>query len=209
MGGWGMRVRFFANLRDAAGGRQIDLSMEGAESLSQVIDRIVHRCPDLGPLILTDQGDLASHIAVIVNGRDMRHLDGMQTKVTEGDQLDIFPPVGGGETAGETVHVHFAGDLHALVGGGEHRVRFHGKSLRQLLEQLTNEFDIEDEISADGEIKPSVQVTVNGRLAYTIGGWEARVHGDDRVWIFSFGGALQPVKLPEGTTMRELAEKAK
>jgi molybdopterin synthase sulfur carrier subunit len=201
-----MRVRFFANLREAAGGRELELALDKTEPLSQVIERIIDRCPDLAPLMLTDRGDLADHIAVIVNGRHIRHLDGTETMVTDDDQLDIFPPVGGGGSGAKSVQVHFGGDLHAIVGGGGHKILVHGETLGELLEQSIHKFAIEDEIIERDGVKASVQVTVNGRLAYTIGGWDAEVNEGDQVWIFSFGGALQPVRMPEGTTLRELSQ---
>jgi molybdopterin converting factor small subunit len=37
-------------------------------------------------------------IHILINGRDMRYIDGWETVVTEEDVVRIFPPVGGGRS---------------------------------------------------------------------------------------------------------------
>ena len=45
---------------------------------------------------LFDEGGLRSHVRVVVNGRDMELLLGLDTPLQAGDQIAIFPPIAGG-----------------------------------------------------------------------------------------------------------------
>jgi molybdopterin synthase sulfur carrier subunit len=202
-----MRIRLYANLRDAAGKRAVQIPLSEGTRVSDVIRALMTRVPNLAPLILDEEGELAPHIAVVVDGRDIRHLQGLETVVRDENQMDIFPPVGGGTSSEKVVSVRFAGDLHSRVGPGVHRVRFGGRTLRDLMAVLLREYEIQDLVRDEQGIKPSVQVAVDGRLAYTIGGWDAQIDHGATICIFSFGGALLPVDLPEGTRMRELGHK--
>jgi len=53
---------------------------------------------DPAHIIPCSEGEGASrHIIVLVNGRHCAHLpDGLDTQLTEGDEVAIFPPVAGG-----------------------------------------------------------------------------------------------------------------
>jgi len=52
--------------------------------------------PNLNESIWYADGSLAGHVAVVLNGRDIRHLDGVDTPLSKEDKLQVFPPVGGG-----------------------------------------------------------------------------------------------------------------
>jgi molybdopterin synthase sulfur carrier subunit len=57
---------------------------------------LLEQYPDLAPDILADDGTLVDHVNVFLNGRNVRLLGGLDTVMQQGQQLDIFPPVGGG-----------------------------------------------------------------------------------------------------------------
>jgi len=43
-----------------------------------------------------DENGLRSHVRVMVNGRDINLLQGLDTNLTTSDQIAIFPPIAGG-----------------------------------------------------------------------------------------------------------------
>ena len=92
-----MNVRFHATLRQAVGGRHVDVDWRDGLTVWGFVTQMIERYPALGPSLLDAEGKLARHVHVMVNGRDAPYLvQGMETPLHETDKIDVFPPVGGG-----------------------------------------------------------------------------------------------------------------
>jgi|GEM_PF-88632 len=90
-----VEVKFYATLRELIDGNK-SLSVDGVATVSELLENIVQRYPDLQEGIFDEDRNIRSFVAVMVNGRDVRHLNGIQTVLDPNDTLDIFPPVAGG-----------------------------------------------------------------------------------------------------------------
>jgi sulfur-carrier protein len=90
-----MLVRVFANLRDICGGVSVEVQSEGKRVID-VLDRMVEMFPDLKDEIFNAEKELLPFVHVFINGRNIIHLEGLQTIVKETDQFALFPPVAGG-----------------------------------------------------------------------------------------------------------------
>ena len=92
-----MKVNFYANFRALVGGKTIELALPDGGSISQLIDCLIEQFPALKPKMLDEQGSLARHIHIFINGLDATTLpDALETKVSTADKIDIFPPIAGG-----------------------------------------------------------------------------------------------------------------
>lgn len=92
-----MNVRFHATLRQAVGGKHVEIDWREGLTVWEFVTQMIERYPLLGPQLLDGDGQLARHVHVMVNGRDAPYLEhGMQTLLRETDRIDIFPAVGGG-----------------------------------------------------------------------------------------------------------------
>ncbi len=72
---------------------QKTLSCEAA-TVGESIDLLLRQHPELRGRIYLDDSRLI--VAVLVNGRDVRDLGGMQTALADGDEVTLVPPVIGG-----------------------------------------------------------------------------------------------------------------
>jgi sulfur-carrier protein len=90
-----MLVRVFANLRQICGGVGVEVNPEG-QRVIDVLDKMVEMFPDLKDEIFTAEKQLLPFVHVFINGRNIIHLDGLETTVKETDQIALFPPVAGG-----------------------------------------------------------------------------------------------------------------
>ncbi len=91
-----MRVNFFATLRPLVGVKEAEVELQAGDTVGNVLEKLTAEYPALRGRVLDDDGNLQSSINVLVNGRSIRFLDGLDTAIEEGDQLALFPPVGGG-----------------------------------------------------------------------------------------------------------------
>lgn len=90
-----MQVRVFANLRDICGGVAVEVLPQGNRVID-LLDKMVEMFPDLEEEIFTEEKKLKPFVHVYINGRNIIHLDDLQTAVQEADQIALFPPVAGG-----------------------------------------------------------------------------------------------------------------
>ncbi len=92
-----MEVNFYATLRTIAGGKTIRVNPNGASTARAVLQVATEGRPELAAEIWNAEGMVNSHIHVLVNGRQVEFLGmGLETPLAAGDQLDIFPAIGGG-----------------------------------------------------------------------------------------------------------------
>ena len=94
-----IQVKFYATFRNLVGGNK-NLTVENVSTVSELLKKVFELHPDLRVGLLGEDGDIRSFVAIMVNGRDIRHLDGIETRISDGDSLDIFPPVAGGALTG-------------------------------------------------------------------------------------------------------------
>jgi molybdopterin synthase sulfur carrier subunit len=90
-----LKVKFFAFIRDVTGCKEADLPDSGdvralAEALSARFG------PALREKLFTKGGELHPEIIILVNGRHVSHLGGLDAPLTTGDVVSVFPMVAGG-----------------------------------------------------------------------------------------------------------------
>ena len=90
-----MIIRFYATLRPLVGGRSVELS-DPPDTVGAVLQRLVAEYEGLDEQLFDETGAVRRFVAIMVDGRDIRHLDGLQSRVRPESELDIFPPVAGG-----------------------------------------------------------------------------------------------------------------
>jgi len=93
-------VRFFTSLREITGKREQALEFSGGETVTvdMVVKRLAERYGKSFAEYVFDSktGEVKGFLQFLVNGRSASTLDGLDTKLVDGDVLAIIPPVGGG-----------------------------------------------------------------------------------------------------------------
>jgi len=73
------------------------LSVEaGAKSVGGLLDELEGEFPQLRHRLRDESGIMRPFVRVFVNGEDMRGLDGLQTRLSPKDQVDILHSIQGG-----------------------------------------------------------------------------------------------------------------
>ena len=66
------------------------------ETIRDVVEDISSRFPEFREKVLAPDGQLHRFINVYANDEDVRYLEGLDTKVSDGDTVAILPAVAGG-----------------------------------------------------------------------------------------------------------------
>jgi sulfur-carrier protein len=94
-----IEVRLYATLRAIAGQRSVAVS-GSCTTVRDLLDELVERWPELEDRIYDEEREMRPYVAVMVDGRDIRHLEGLATALAADSELDVFPPVAGGMASG-------------------------------------------------------------------------------------------------------------
>ncbi len=91
-----MEVKVYATLRDVVGGPRVQFDGISEMTVDHLLQELCRRYPDIRAKLMLNGQDLHPAMHLLVNGRDMRYLNGLETVLTQKDEIRIFPPVGGG-----------------------------------------------------------------------------------------------------------------
>jgi molybdopterin synthase sulfur carrier subunit len=90
-------VRLYATLRQRAGGqRDVDIAWAAGDSVSDVLRELLRLQPGLDGYILGPDDSVLPYVSIFLDGRDVRYLGGLETRLDGGTEIAIFPPVAGG-----------------------------------------------------------------------------------------------------------------
>jgi sulfur-carrier protein len=94
-----VKIKLFANLREAAGTSELQLS---GEKVIDALLSLTEKYPELKGLIFEKPGEegdtpvICGSINILINGNNVRHLEGLDTFLSDADEIAILPPVSGG-----------------------------------------------------------------------------------------------------------------
>ncbi len=168
-----LELRTFATFREAVGAKNTTHSHPGESATVEAVLRELEEEYDGLAGQLIEDGELRPQINVLKNGREVLHIDGLDTELADGDTLSIFPPVAGGDDGG-SVAERGENSESTADGSESRRVErsFRGISVRlarRYLENLGGTAVDDETVEADGwaaslsadtvSVGPSLQLT--------------------------------------------------
>lgn len=90
-------LRFVGSLRGASGRSKITFEIERSLSLEELIKELSQQTPVLSRVFgQSENRKLTSNMLILVNGKEISALDGLDTILKEGDDVVFVPVVHGG-----------------------------------------------------------------------------------------------------------------
>jgi molybdopterin synthase sulfur carrier subunit len=90
-----VKVMFFANIREVFQENEVEIELERESSIRDFLGLLCNT-HERRQRIFDQFGHIREDLWILKNGRQIQFLDGLQTKLTGGDTVSIFPPVYGG-----------------------------------------------------------------------------------------------------------------
>ncbi|WP_411964426.1 ubiquitin-like small modifier protein 1 [Haloferax sp. YSMS24] len=90
-----LELRFFATFREVAGQKSVQWHADDDSTVGDVLRALEAEYDGLSGELIED-GDVRPHVNVLKNGREVVHLEGLETTLEDGDKISVFPPVAGG-----------------------------------------------------------------------------------------------------------------
>ena len=87
-------IKLFANFRELIGEKSLSLN---GSTITEIVDNLSAINPDFKSAVQDESGRLMGYVTILVNGKNIKLLEGVDTALSSGDEVAIFPPVSGGE----------------------------------------------------------------------------------------------------------------
>ncbi len=65
-------------------------------SVAELLESLEQSCPGIKARLCDEQGQLRRFVNFYVNSEDIRFLDGINTSLSDGDEVSIIPAIAGG-----------------------------------------------------------------------------------------------------------------
>lgn len=89
-----VKIELFATLRELIG--KDTLVIENVSNVRELIESLIEMFGMEIKEVLMEGDRSKEFVKILVNGKDIRTLKGMDTELKNGDVVSIFPPVAGG-----------------------------------------------------------------------------------------------------------------
>ncbi len=91
-----LTLKFIGALRQISGKTQLTVNFQDGLSLKSLITKISQETPQLDKTFSDQLNDSQSNALVLINGREISVLNGLETKLCDGDEIVFIPVVHGG-----------------------------------------------------------------------------------------------------------------
>ena len=91
-----LTLKFIGALRQISGKTQLTVNFQEGMSLKDLVTKISQEMPQLEKTFSDQLNDSRSNALILVNGREISVLNGLETKLNDGDEIVFIPVVHGG-----------------------------------------------------------------------------------------------------------------
>ena len=91
-----VEVKFFTRLREITGKKVEKIQLQESITINGLIRLLGKRYGENFREYIYDKEKVQDYLSILVNGKNINKLFGLETKLHEGDLIVILPPVGGG-----------------------------------------------------------------------------------------------------------------
>jgi len=91
----GIETTFNGLLKKYFGSEKVQVNLANAPTVRSLLDNLCNSS-EHHQRVFDAHGEVKSDITILKNGRNIVFLEGLDTKLNEGDKIAIFPPICGG-----------------------------------------------------------------------------------------------------------------
>ena len=91
-----LTLKFIGALRQISGKTQLTVNFIEGMSLKDLVAKISQEMPQLEKTLSDQLNNSRSNALILINGREISVLNGLETKLNDGDEIVFIPVVHGG-----------------------------------------------------------------------------------------------------------------
>jgi molybdopterin synthase sulfur carrier subunit len=90
-----VHIKAFANFREILG-RDIQVELDDGAIVRELLDRLCLSQQRLKSALFDESGRVREYVILMKNRKDIDSFEGLETTLSDGDEVAILPPVAGG-----------------------------------------------------------------------------------------------------------------
>lgn len=92
-----VEVKFFTSMREITGKKVEEVQLRNITTVEKLLTQLTAKYgKEFREYLYNENGQVHSYLSILINGKSTSVLQGLNTKLKEGDTVAILPPVGGG-----------------------------------------------------------------------------------------------------------------
>ena len=92
-----VRLHFFSILTDITENEELVFTLEANSNIRNLLEKLALKFGEkFEEQIFNNSSDLSKYVLITVNGKDIRILDGLNTKLKSEDEIFFIPAIAGG-----------------------------------------------------------------------------------------------------------------
>lgn len=92
-----VKIIFLSLLTDITDVEELNLPIEEGKNIRTILEQLTIKFGSkFEEMIFKSSKDLSKYVIITVNGKDIRSLDGLNTKVQNDDEISFIPAIAGG-----------------------------------------------------------------------------------------------------------------
>jgi len=91
------KISFLSLLRDRFGAKELNMDLEDESTIKDLFAKLFEKYgEDIEKLLIKKTGDLNDQVVIMVNEKNIRSLDNLDTKIHNNDEIIFLPAIAGG-----------------------------------------------------------------------------------------------------------------
>jgi molybdopterin synthase sulfur carrier subunit len=91
------KIVFLSLLTDITQVDEVSLNLDDGSLIRTVLERLTSKFGDkFEEMIYKNSKDLSKYVLITINGKDIRSLNGLDTKIQQNDEISFIPAIAGG-----------------------------------------------------------------------------------------------------------------
>jgi molybdopterin synthase sulfur carrier subunit len=92
-----VKISFLSLLKDRIGVEELNMDLEDNATINDVFFKLFEKFgEDIKTVLVKKTGELNDHVVIMLNEKNIRSLDDLNTKIQNKDEITLLPAIAGG-----------------------------------------------------------------------------------------------------------------
>jgi len=91
-----VKVKFFALVRELAGTKELEVEGREGMRINDLLKELANILPEKFRDYIFEGSEVSRSLIILVNGKGISEMNGLETELKDGDEVALLPPVSGG-----------------------------------------------------------------------------------------------------------------